>query len=168
MMEWEEKVNRTENKIGVIPEMLKIAALVEMLPAEIKDMVRTQPEEHQNYPKLKQKIFSWTANKIPLDKRPVSMDIGAMSYRCGQCGDEEGEVDLGAIRGSCYRCGGWGQRLRDTVERKRERIIRECEGEEKGRRSREGRRKMKRRGRQRKGKGKGIPGDLLEVRTSRA
>ena len=35
VMEREEKVNRTEKNHGVIPEMLKIAALVEMLPAEI-------------------------------------------------------------------------------------------------------------------------------------
>ncbi len=100
-MEWEEKVIRTEKNYGVIPEMLKIAALFEVLPAEIKDMVMMQPEEHQNYPKLKQKIFSWTANKIPLDKEPVPMDIGAMPCHCRQCGGKEAEEDVGAINGSC-------------------------------------------------------------------
>jgi hypothetical protein len=115
VMEWEEKLNRVEKSYGVIPEMLKIAALVEMLPAEIKDMVMMQPEEHQDYPKLKQKIFAWTANKIPLDKGPVPMDIGAMSYYCGQCGGEEAEVDIGAINGTCYRCGGWGHAARECA-----------------------------------------------------
>ena len=95
--------------------MLKIAALVEMLPAEIKDMVMLQPEEHRDYPKLKQKIFSWTANKIPLDKGPVPMDIGAISHHCGQCGGEEAEVDVGAVNGSCYRCGGWGHLAKDCA-----------------------------------------------------
>ena len=45
-----------DQNYGVIPEMLKIAALVEMIPAERKDMVMMQPDEHQDYPKLKQKI----------------------------------------------------------------------------------------------------------------
>ncbi len=107
-MGWEEKVSRTEMVYVVTPEILKITALVEMLPAEIKDMVMMQPEEHQDHPKLKHKIFSWMANKIPSDKGPVPIDIGAMSYHCGQCGGAEAEVDVGTIDGSCHRCGGWG------------------------------------------------------------
>ncbi len=100
---------------GVAPEMLKIAALVEMLPAEMKDKVMQQPEEHQDCPKLKRKIFSWTANKTPLDKGPVPMDIGAMSYLCGQCGGGEGDVDVGAISGSCHRRSGRGHLARDCA-----------------------------------------------------
>ena len=115
VMDWEDKVAKVEKAYENIPELLKAAALVEMMPTEIKDTVMMQPQEHQDYSKLKQKVFSRTANKIPLDKGPVPMDIGAMAYHCGQCGGEEAEVDVGAINGSCYRCGGWGHLAKDCA-----------------------------------------------------
>ena len=76
VMEWEEKVNRTEKTYGDILEILRIAALVEMLPMEIKDMVFMSTEDNdRSYTKLKQKIFAWTANKMPMGN-PIMMDVG--------------------------------------------------------------------------------------------
>ena len=59
--------------------------------------------------------YKCRANKIPLDKGPAPMDIGAMSYQCGHCGGEEAEVVVGVINGSCYRCGGWGHLATDCA-----------------------------------------------------
>ena len=115
IMEWEEKLCRLEKSYGVIPELLKIAALVEMLPQTIKDMVMMQPDEHQDYAKLKQKIFTWTANKIPANTGPVPMDIGSAEAKGGDNDEEEYDYDVNAINGACYRCGGWGHAARDCA-----------------------------------------------------
>ena len=39
VMEWEDRMAKLEKTYQVVPEMLKVAALVEMMPAEVKDMV---------------------------------------------------------------------------------------------------------------------------------
>ncbi len=45
VMEWEDKVAKVEKANEKIPEMLKVAALVEMMPLEIKDMVLMTPRQ---------------------------------------------------------------------------------------------------------------------------
>ena len=65
VMEWEEKVNRTEKTYGAIPGILRIAALVVMLLIGIKDMALMSTEDDdQGYSKLKQKIFMWTGDQV--------------------------------------------------------------------------------------------------------
>ena len=122
VMEWEDRMAKLEKTYQVVPEMLKVAALVEMMPAEVKDMVyMTAGDMSESYIKLKQKIFAWTSNKTA-QSGPVPMDIGGVgksgsgcgSFMCQTCNewdeDESGEYgcDVGAISGNCYKCGGWG------------------------------------------------------------
>ncbi len=48
VMVWEEKATRLEASYGAMPKMLKIAALVEILLAEIKDTIMMQPDRNRN------------------------------------------------------------------------------------------------------------------------
>jgi ubiquitin len=116
VMEWEDKLTKVEKEYEAIPEMLKMAALVEMMPNEIKDMVfMTTDESTKDYEKLKQRIFAWAANKASAQSGPVPMDVGKVSY-CEQGNyEDEAEVDVAVVSGGavCYRCGGWGHLSRD-------------------------------------------------------
>ena len=137
--EGEDKVAKVEKAYEDIPEILKIAALVEMMPTEIKDIVfMTTEDVNQNYDRLKEKIFAWAANKTTAGE-PVPMDIGRVGCCEGEgCEEYYDDVDVGAVgeNVSCYNCGGWGH------------LARECATPKKG----------KGKGEPEKGKGKGKGG----------
>ena len=62
--EWEDKVTKVDKAYEEISEFLKVAALVERMPTEIKDMIFMTSEENPHYQKLEQMIFAWAANKV--------------------------------------------------------------------------------------------------------
>ena len=108
IMAWEDKVTKLEKTYEEIPAMLKMAALVEMIPNEIKDMVyMTMDEADQNYDKLRQKIVSWVSNKVTVPKGPTPMDIGRV-HQEREHYEEQDELCIGAIGSNttCYSCGG--------------------------------------------------------------
>ncbi len=114
-----------EKAYDEIPELLKVAALVEMMPTEIKDMIFRTNEENPDYEKLKQRIFAWAANKVSAKGGPVPMDTGRASYGSYHDGDyheERGEeMDIGAVGGNVtrYNCGGWGHVSKNCPSQKK-------------------------------------------------
>ncbi len=60
--------------------MLKVAALVEMIPPEIRHMVfMTTEEANQDYGRLKQRIFAWAIEYLAVLKLIVDVVLGPPS-----------------------------------------------------------------------------------------
>ena len=121
--EWENKLNdlrKTEEK--EIDPMIKLAALTEICTPEIRDMIYHQVNTadklddqaaHQIFTEVKQKIISWVSNRIASNS--VTLDIGNVQaetecYRCDEGTDYL--VDINAMLGKCYTCGGIGHPAR--------------------------------------------------------
>ena len=65
-----------------VPILWKMAALMELCPADVQDMVcQTIDDVHEDYERLKQKILSLVSNKMSLRNGPVPMDIGRVDGR---------------------------------------------------------------------------------------
>jgi hypothetical protein len=118
IMEWEEKWRKMEKeeRSGKIPVLWKMAAFMEVCPPEVQDIVYQSIDDiGEDYEKLKQKVVSWTSNKMAARGGPVPMDIGGV--RPGEeneyCTDHEA-IDVDAIGShmQCYSCGGWGHASR--------------------------------------------------------
>lgn len=101
-------------------EILKIAALVEIVPQEVKNMVFMTTERVDLQPK--RNIFGWVS-KTASAGGPVSMEIGAVA---GDWCDEDGwshsawnQVDVAAVGGSglSQTCGCWGHFSRECPSR---------------------------------------------------
>ena len=76
IVEWEDRWNRMakEHK-DPLPVIWKMAALMELCPPEVQDMIYQNVDEvNEDYDKLKQKIVTWTSNKVA--NEGVPMDIG--------------------------------------------------------------------------------------------
>ena len=127
-------------KIGEDVWMLKVAALVDMMPHEIKDTgFKSVEDKDQDYNKLKQRIFAWVANKASAQGGIAPMEIGRVGYCDGDDG-KDGDVDINGVNGNttCFKCGGWGHMSKECPTKK---------GKRKG--------AGKEKGREPKGKGKG-------------
>ena len=106
IVEWEDKWARMEKEYPTVPVLWKMAALMELCPNDVQDMVyQTIDDVHEDYEKLKQKILSWVSNKTNRDG-PVPMEIG-------EVGHEETNVDAISSQSQCYNCGGWGHASRE-------------------------------------------------------
>ena len=109
IVEWEDKWTRMA-KCPSVPVLWKMAALMELCPADVQDMVcQTIDGVHEDYERLKQKILSWASNKMSHRKGPVPMDVGRVDGR-----DSTFEFGVDAIGNNshCYNCGAWGHASR--------------------------------------------------------
>ena len=115
IVEWEDRWNRMakEHK-DPLPVIWKMAALMELCPTEVQDMIYQNVDEvSEDYNKLKQKIITWVSNKVASDGVP--MDIGRVEN------EEYDDYDVGAVGWGthCYNCGGWGHMSRDCPSEKK-------------------------------------------------
>ena len=111
IVEWEDKWTRMAKEYPSVPILWKMAALMELCPADVQDMVyQTIDDVHEDYERLKQKILSWVSNKMSTRNGPVPMDIGRVDG-----GDSTFEFGVDAIgnNSQCYNCGGWGHASRE-------------------------------------------------------
>ena len=92
-----------------VPILWKMAALMELCPADVQDMVyQTIDDVHEDYERLKQKILSWVSNKMSIRSGRVPMDIGRVDG-----GDSTFEVNAIGNSSQCYNCGGWRHASRE-------------------------------------------------------
>ena len=120
IVEWEDRWNRMakEHK-DPLPVIWKMAALMELCPPEVQDMIYQNVDEvNEDYDKLKQKIVTWTSNKVA--NEGVPMDIGRVGWHDDHDHDHD-DFEISAIgqQTQCYNCGGW------------EHLSRECPSEKK-------------------------------------
>ena len=100
IVEWEDRWNRMakEHK-DPLPVIWKMAALMELCPPEVQDMIYQNVEEvNEDYDKLKQKIVTWTSNKVA--NEGVPMDIGRVGWHDDHDHDHD-DYEISAI-GSAY------------------------------------------------------------------
>ena len=115
VVEWEDRWNRmAKEHRNPMPVIWKMAALMELCPPEVQDMIYQNVDEvNEDYDKLKQKIITWASNKVESDGVP--MDVGKVE-------NEEYEgYDVGAVGWGthCYNCGGWGHLSRECPSEKK-------------------------------------------------
>jgi hypothetical protein len=100
-----------------VPVLWKMAALMELCPADVQDMVYQNIDDvHEDYGRLREKIFRWVSNKVAAKGGPTPMDIGRVERH-----DHETEYyDVDAIGSSmqCYNCSGWGHASRECPSQK--------------------------------------------------
>ena len=109
IVEWEDKWTRMAKEYPSVPVLWKMAALIELCPADVQDMVyQTIDDFHEDYERLKQKILSWVSNKMSIRSGLVPMDIGRVDGR-----DSTFEVDAIGNSSQCYNCGGWEHASRE-------------------------------------------------------
>ena len=116
VVEWEDKWNAMakEHK-DPMPIIWKMAALMELCPTEVQDMIYQNVDEvNEDYDKLKQKIITWASNKVANEGIP--MDVGKV-----ECDEWECDYDVAAVGWhiQCYNCGGWGHQSRECASEKK-------------------------------------------------
>ena len=109
---WDGKVRELEAVEGEkIPDKFKLAALTEMCPEEVRDLIYTHADAAGGYRAMREMVVGWVVNKVASRK---GMMVGCVGE--GQICDWGGndEIDIGLLK--CYQCGGIGhpQRLCPT------------------------------------------------------
>ena len=111
IVEWEDRWEKMAKEYPAVPVLWKMAALMELCPNDVQDMVyQTIDDVHEDYEKLKQKIVSWTSNKVTRD--------GSVPMEIGEVDPEEANVDAISSHSQCYNCGGWGHASRECPSQK--------------------------------------------------
>ena len=77
---WETKWKELERTEGVrLPDMVKMAALTELCPPDIRDLIFQTVDSGLMFDTMKEKVISWASNKVASRKEmPVPMDIGRL------------------------------------------------------------------------------------------
>ena len=130
------------------------------------------------YDELRDKIQAMVSNKIAVSGGPTPMDVGEIAGKGGegdrwQTGDDW-EVDAVWPTSQCHRCGGYGHFARDCATEKgfeKGKGKGGDKGKGKGLQNTPkgvGKGASKGKGGSQKGKRQGIPGNVLELRESRA
>ena len=102
-----------------LPVIWKIAALMELCPPEVQDVIYQNVDEvSEEYDKLKQKIVTWTSNKVA--NEGVLVDF----VRVGWHDDHDHDHDYYEISAigqhtQCDKCGGWVYMLRECPSAKK-------------------------------------------------
>ena len=78
---WETKWKELERTEGVrLPDMVKMAALTELWPPDMRDLIFQTVDSGLKFDTMKEKVISWASNKVASRKEmPVPMDIEGCS-----------------------------------------------------------------------------------------
>ena len=112
---WENKVRDLEKvEKQELPEMVKMAALTELCPEDIRDLIYQQADEAVGYKKVKEKVVGWTSNRLAAKVTAVDLPVGQVGNLCKHAWEGNGdwaepweEYDVNMM-GKCYGCGGVG------------------------------------------------------------
>lgn len=131
VMEWEQKWRRMEKEMGKemkIPDLMKMAALMEIVPRSIQDQLMMRMDEiGANYGAMREKLLRYTLNKVEQGKRggPVDMEVDLVDKENEQYADVDAVYNGGGKRGikgagikgggkrGCYECGDPGHFARE-------------------------------------------------------
>ena len=125
VLAWEEKWKKmlTEYPDARIPDLWKMAAIQQLCPKEIRDVLDVQWDEiGEDFTKMKAKIIAWATNRAEKKGGAVPMDIGAAMEMEEEAAWEqywseedewwfdEGPGAVNAVHPStqCYNCGKYG------------------------------------------------------------
>ena len=119
---WETKWKELERTEGVrLPAMVKMAALTELCPPDIRDLIFQTVDSGLKFDTMKEKVISWASNKVASRKEmPVPMDIGRLKdvQDWEDQTQEEEWHEVGAVGDSCHRCGGVKARAKEKAKAK--------------------------------------------------
>ena len=126
IMLWEEKWKKLlkEYKGAKIPDLWRMAAMHQLCPVEIKDMLELQWDEiGEDYAKMRAKVMAWSTSKAEKRGGAVQMEINQVAdfgnrveeewddMWCYPCGSEEVAAVFPTTQ--CYNCGKYGHMARE-------------------------------------------------------
>ena len=139
---WEAKFRELERLDGnQLSPMTKMAALTEMCPSSVREMIFQNISTTTDYTQMKERIVAWVSNRVA--SGAVPMDVGAVEE---DWDTEDHEEDINHVGVRCHRCGGVGHMMRECPTKPK--------GKGKGKGPWQGA-KGKGKGKDSKGKGKG-------------
>ena len=109
IMQWEERWKSMMTELGIeakIPELWKMSALLEICPKEVREQMLLKMDDiGENYEQMKNKIMSYTTNKIEQTRGgPTPMELDEVWDE----DETEYEVDGVWRNVQCYACGEMG------------------------------------------------------------
>ena len=103
---WEGAVREVERDLGKeLPEVVKVAALVQMCPSDIQDVLFQQAEKLTTVKEAKDRVLALVSNRQAMNE-PVAMEVGIVNE------EDEYYVDAVGANAICYNCGGKGHLAR--------------------------------------------------------
>ena len=103
---WEGAVREVERDLGKeLPEVVKVAAMVQLCPNDIQDILFQQAEKLMTVKETKERVLALVSNRQAMNE-PVAMDVGIVNDV------DEYDVDAVGSNAICYNCGGKGHLAR--------------------------------------------------------